>query len=330
VPWFCETRDGFFRIFVVKRELVGGFHMDDRIAAADRVLTDLTPMQVFAIAFCGVVLVGLLDYATGYETSLSLIYLGPVAVAGWYSGRRETVAIAVLASITWLVADMASGHFYSHPLITLWELLVRLGVFLIQGLLLVALRDALAREHRLARTDVLTGLASRRAFEEQFEHDLRLAQRRHSAITLAFLDLDDFKIMNDTYGHLEGDQVLRVTGRVLKESMRVVDTAARYGGDEFVVVFPDTDGNGAEEAIAKIRQGLQQCLASVAPKITFSIGAITFLDPPPSVNEALKAADTLMYDAKRRGKGIALFRVIGKRAGKPFALVSAGRDRSSS
>jgi diguanylate cyclase (GGDEF)-like protein len=301
--------------------------MNSRFAALNRIVTRLTPLQVFAISLCGVMLVGLLDYATGYETSLSLFYLGPVAMAAWYTGRRGAIAIAVLAGITWLLADMASGHTYSHPLITLWELLARLGVFLVQGLLLVALRDALARERHLARTDVLTGLSTRRAFEEQFEHDFRLAQRRHSPITLAFLDLDDFKIMNDTYGHLEGDHVLRVTGRVLKESMRVVDTAARFGGDEFVLVFPDTDAHGAEEAIAKIRQGLRQCLESEAPKVTFSIGAITFLDVPPSVNEALKAADALMYDAKRRGKGIALFRVVGKMPRRPYLQARSGHDR---
>lgn len=288
--------------------------MQGRFAAMHSVLTRLSPMQVFAIALAGVMLVGLLDYATGYEVSFSLIYLGPVALAAWYTGRRGAIAIAVLAAVIWLLAEMASGHPYSHPLITLWELLVRLGVFLLLGLLLVALRDALSRERDLARTDALTGLSTRRAFEEQLEHDLRLAQRRHGTITLAFLDLDDFKNVNDTYGHAEGDRVLRVTGRVLKESTRVADTVARLGGDEFVLVLPDTDPHGAEEAISKIRRDLHLSLATAAPKVTvtFSVGAITFLDTPPGMDEALQAADALMYDAKHRGKGTALFRVVKK------------------
>jgi len=293
--------------------------MPGRFAVVDKMLTRFSPIQVFIVTMGGVALVGLLDYFTGTEASLSLFYLIPVAVAAWYAGRIGAVAIAVLAGITWLLADMASGHLYSHPLITLWELLARLGVFLVQGLLLVALRDALARERKLARTDELTGLTSRRAFEEQLEHDLRLAQRRHSAITLAFLDLDDFKIVIDTYGHLEGDHVLRVTGRVLRESTRVVDTVARFGGDEFVWLLPDTDPHGAEEAITKIRQDLHQALSSETTKVSFSIGAITFLDAPPSMHEAIKAADTLMYDAKHGGKGIALFRVVGRTADRPHA-----------
>jgi len=296
--------------------------MPAQFTAVDKIFTRLSATQVFMAALCGVGLVGLLDYATGTEASWSLFYLIPVAVAAWYAGRNSAVAIAVLAAIVWLVADMASGHFYSHPLITLWELLARLGMFLIQGLLLVALRGALSREQQAARTDALTGLTSRHVFEEQLEHDLRLAQRRHSPITLAFLDLDDFKLINDTYGHLEGDRVLRITGRVLRESTRVADTVARFGGDEFVWMLPDANPQGAEEAVTKIRDDLRRSLAAETLKVSFSIGAITFLESTPSANDAIKAADTLMYEAKRSGKGVALFRVVGEPAEKPHPPTS--------
>jgi diguanylate cyclase (GGDEF)-like protein len=288
--------------------------MHERYAAIDRILTRLTAIQVSAIALAGIVLVGLMDYATGYEISFSLFYLGPVALAAWYAGRRNAIAIAILAAGVWLSADTAAGHPYTHPLITMWELLVRLGVFLMLGLSLVALRAALNRERDLARTDVLTGLSTRRAFEEQLEHDLKLIQRRHGSLTLAFLDLDDFKHVNDSYGHAEGDRVLRITGRVLRDSIREADTVARLGGDEFVLVLPDTDPHGAAEAVSKIRRDLRLSLAAGAPKamVSFSVGAITFLEAPHSKEEALKAADTLMYAAKNRGKGTALFRVVKK------------------
>jgi diguanylate cyclase (GGDEF)-like protein len=288
--------------------------MHERYAAMDRFLTRLAPMQVLAIASAGVALVGLMDYATGYEISFSLFYLAPVALTAWYIGRRSAMAIATLSAVVWLLADTASGHSYSHPLITLWELLVRLGVFLMLGLLLVALRDALNRERDLARTDALTGLFTRRAFEEQLEHDLSLARRRNGSITLAFLDLDDFKKVNDTYGHAEGDRVLRITGRILRESTRNADTVARIGGDEFILVLPDADPHGAEEAVAKIRRDLRLSLATAAPQVTvtFSVGAVTFFEAPQTLDEALKAADALMYDAKHRAKGTALFRAIKK------------------
>jgi diguanylate cyclase (GGDEF)-like protein len=298
--------------------------MHERYAAMDRILTRLTAMQVSAIALAGIVLVGLMDYATGYEISFSLFYLGPVALAAWYAGRRNAIAIAVLAAGVWLSADTASGHPYTHPLITMWELLVRLGVFLMLGLSLVALRAALNRERDLARTDVLTGLSTRRAFEEQLEHDLKLVHRRHGSLTLAFLDLDDFKRVNDSYGHAEGDRVLRITGRVLKDSIREADTVARLGGDEFVLVLPDTNPHGAAEAISKIRRDLRLSLAAGAPKalVTFSVGAITFLEAPQNKEEALKATDDLMYAAKHRGKGTALFRVVKKQRAEPHVTPS--------
>ncbi|MEJ2553397.1 MAG: GGDEF domain-containing protein [Gammaproteobacteria bacterium] len=288
--------------------------MHERYDALDRVLKGLSAQRVFALAAAGVALVGLLDYVAGYEISFSLFYFGPVALAAWYADRRSAIATAIMAAGAWLVADTAAGHPYSHQLITLWELSVRLGVFLIIGLVFGALRAALERERALARTDVLTGVATRRAFEEQFEHDLRLAQRTDGIFTLAFLDLDDFKQVNDTYGHTEGDRVLRVTGDILKKSTRVADTVARLGGDEFVLLLPDTNPKGAEEAIFKIRQELRRSLATVAKStVNFSVGAITFLDAPRTTAEALTAADALMYAAKHRGKNAALFRVVKKR-----------------
>jgi diguanylate cyclase (GGDEF)-like protein len=289
--------------------------MHERFDALDRVLKRLSALQVFALAAAGVALVGLVDYFAGYEISFSLFYFGPVALAAWYANRRSAFATAIMAATAWLLADTASGHPYSHQLFTLWELSVRLGVFLVIAVLFGALREALERERALARTDALTGVATRRAFEEQFEHDLRLAQRTDGIFTLAFLDLDDFKQINDTYGHAEGDRVLRVTGDILKKSIRVADTVARLGGDEFVMLLPDTDPKGAEEAISKIRQELRRSLATVAKStVNFSVGAITFLDAPRTTAEALIAADTLMYTAKHRGKDTALFRVAKKRA----------------
>jgi len=259
----------------------------------------MPPIWVFILALCSVIVLGILDYLAGYETSLSLFYLAPVAVASWYTGRRGAIAIAIIASLIWLTADVASGHNYGHPLTTLWELLVRIGMFLVQGLLLVALHNALNRERK------------------QLRHDLSLAQRQNTPITVVFLDVDDFKAVNDKFGHHEGDRVLRITGRILRDSTRNMDTVARLGGDEFVLVFPNTDMHGAEDVITKIRHDLRLALAVTTLPVTFSIGAITFPDAPLNMDEALKAADDLMYEAKRRGKDAAFFKVAPTRTNMP-------------
>jgi diguanylate cyclase (GGDEF)-like protein len=292
------------------------------LGALDRLLDRFSRAGILALAALSVPLVGGVDYATGYEVSTSLFYLGPVALAAWYGGRWPGIFIAALSCVSWYIADTASGNQYSYAAIPVWNALIRLGFFLITSLLLTALKESLVNQRHLARTDALTGLFGRRAFEDRLEHDLALAHRRPGAITLAYLDLDDFKAVNDTLGHAEGDRVLQTTGRVLKRSVRQSDTAARLGGDEFALVLPDTDRHGAKQAITEIAQELRKAFATTDSQVSCSIGAVTFLNPGLSPAEALAAADALMYEVKRKHKGAVEFREIGE-AGPP----SAAEDR---
>jgi len=269
---------------------------------------------IVALATCGVAIVGVIDYFTGYELSLSLFYLGPVALAAWYGGRGIGAGIAIVSCAVWYTAELATGAQYSHPAIPVWNALVRLGFFLITSLLLSALRKSLLGEQRLARTDSLTEVYGRRAFEERLRHDLVLAQRRKSVVSLAYVDLDDFKAVNDARGHAEGDNVLRAIGRILRESVREADTAARIGGDEFALLLPDTDRRGAEQVIAKVSSGVQEALRAGAWPVTCSIGVITFMDPAIAPEAAIAAADALMYQVKRGGKGAVAYDVIGAAA----------------
>ncbi len=275
-------------------------HPVDRLARAG----------ILALAACGVLIVGGVDYLTGNEISMSLFYLGPVAAAAWYAGRGAGLAVAVLSCMTWYIADIGTGSQYSHPAIPVWNALVRFGFFLITGLLMATLRKSLRTQQDLARTDGLTGLYGRRAFEETLQHDLALAQRRKSALTLAYVDLDDFKALNDTHGHAQGDRVLRVVSRVLRGSIRETDTAARLGGDEFALVLPDTDSRGAQQVISKLARDLHEALEADTWTVTCSIGVVTFLASARSPEQALATADELMYEVKRKGKGAVAFSVV--------------------
>lgn len=277
----------------------------------DQYLDQLTRAEILALAVCGVLIIGGLDYLTGYEVAMSLFYLGPVAVAAWYGRRWTGIAIAVLSCISWYIADLAAGNQYSHPAIPFWNALVRFGIFLIIGLLLVVLRKNLRIQQHLARTDALTGLYGRRAFEDRLKHDLALGQRRKSALTIAYLDLDDFKTVNDTRGHVGGDRLLRLIGRVLQGSVRGTDTPARVGGDEFALLMPDTDNRGAQQMISKLTREIHEALAASDCRATCSIGVVTFLDSATSPERALAAADELMYQVKHKGKGAVAFSVVG-------------------
>ena len=269
-------------------------------------------IPLLAFALCGVLIVGGADYLSGYEVSISLFYLGPVAVAAWYGGKWTGITVAFLSCISWFIADFGSGHLYSNLVIPFWNALVRFGFFVTTALLLTGLRRSLRGQQHLARTDSLTGLYGRRAFEDRLEHDLVLAHRRKAPLTLAYVDVDDFKAINETHGHKGGDDVLRIIGRVFKGSLREADTAARIGGDEFALVLTDTDKRGAQQIISKLARDLRETFAAADWLVTCSIGVVTFLDPTISPERAVAAADEAMFRAKHTEKGAIEFSVLGK------------------
>lgn len=296
--------------------------MMDLLRAFDQRFERLTRPAILAFAACGVLTVGSVDYFSGYEISMSLFYLGPVAVAAWYAGKWPGILIASLSCVSWYIADLAAGRQYSNQAIPVWNALIRLGIFLITALLLTAFRKSLLAQQSLARTDGLTGLYSRRTFEDRLAHDLASARRHRSAITVAHMDLDNFKVVNDTCGHAEGDRLLQVIGRVLMGSVREADTAARVGGDEFALVLPDTDGGGAQQFVSKLTAEFRKALEGRNWGVTFSIGVVTFLDAATTPKHALAAADELMYEVKRKGKGAVAFGVRGE-AVQPRAAADA-------
>lgn len=283
----------------------------------DTGLSRLAGSRILALAVGSVAVVGLVSYLIGYEVSMSLFYVVPVALAAWYAGRWPGISIALLSCVSWYIADLASGNQYSHPAIPVWNSLVRLGFFLVSGLLVAALRNTLENERRLARVDALTGLYGRRAFEEQLEHDLALSQRMNTAVTLAYLDIDDFKAVNDTHGHAAGDRVLQTVGRIIGRHIRRADTAARLGGDEFALLLPDTDPEGARRVVSNLAHELELEFRALDRSVSCSIGVVTFRESPLSSAAAVAAADRLMYAVKRQGKGAVAYRVVDATVSPP-------------
>ncbi|MDP9263956.1 MAG: GGDEF domain-containing protein [Acidobacteriota bacterium] len=280
--------------------------------------------QILALALCALGGIGFIDYATGYEISPALFYLVPVGMAGWYAGRRAGVALALLSCLVMYAADMGAGHFYSHPAIPIWNAVIRSSVLLITALLLTALRMRLTAERLQSRTDLLTGLLNSRAFMEKLEYTLALAGRNGNPLTLAYIDVDNFKGINDQYGHSEGDRVLRALGQAMTESTRRADTAARIGGDEFALLLTNMGSKGAAEAISKLTNRLQESLRAGGKAVTCSIGAVTFKKPPGNADQAMKAADTLMYEVKRKARNDVAFRVFEGSGAEAVLLSSPG------
>jgi diguanylate cyclase (GGDEF)-like protein len=172
----------------------------------------------------------------------------------------------------------------------------------------VGLHETVARE---SVTDELTGLFNRRRFDEVLDTEVERAKRFGQPMALVLLDIDDFKLVNDTYGHQQGDVVLREVARVLRESCREIDEPARYGGEELAVVLPGTDLHGAYLLAERVRQGVEALrlpliVADGEIQVTASLGVAALPESADDQDGLVAAADAAMYDAKRAGKNRAM------------------------
>lgn len=266
-----------------------------------------SPFRLAAFSLLLVAMVGAIDHLTGYELSFSIFYLIPVGFASWYLGARFGLLICVVSAATWLGVDHTSGHQYSNPAIPFWNTGVRLGLFIIMAVLFERLRRALERQESLAQMDGLTGLMNARAFKERCDYLLGLASRNQRTLALSYIDLDDFKGINDKLGHSVGDQVLKAVADTLGRRLRRSDLAARLGGDEFSILLPDTDLNGAQKFFTGLHSSLLELASRNHWPVGFSIGVAIFHAPRLGTDEAIQYADALMYRVKKSGKNTVLF-----------------------
>jgi diguanylate cyclase (GGDEF)-like protein len=180
---------------------------------------------------------------------------------------------------------------------------VHLIFFLIITMLIGRIKKDLEREKFLAITDPLTGVVNSRQYYALVDSEIKRHTRYGSPFTLLFIDIDNFKAVNDTSGHSEGDKLLKHITRVINSGMRTTDTIARLGGDEFSILLPELDFQNAETLIAKIIKMLESSFEGMSPMVTFSIGAITVLKTSLcTADEIIKKADELMYSVKKSGK----------------------------
>jgi diguanylate cyclase (GGDEF)-like protein len=264
----------------------------------------VTRKKSFALAGSVVVAIaiGLIDLITGSEVSVALFYLVPIALATWYVGPRAGLLSCLFVIAVRVADNWIEGHHFSHPVTPYWNTGIELGFFLVATSLLTRLHAALAREACLARTDPLTGSFNRRAFWELATRELARAQRTGQPVSLAYLDVDDFKRVNDQAGHATGDLVLAQIATTLRNNLRAIDVVARIGGDEFLVLFPDTNTDAARTIVTKLTCVLRDETFQVGWPITVSIGAVTMALATVTIDQLIGEADALAYAAKRDGK----------------------------
>jgi diguanylate cyclase (GGDEF)-like protein len=257
---------------------------------------------LLTISILLIVLLGVIDYLTGFELSFSFFYLIPVSITAWAIGRNAGLVISVLSAITWVASNLIAGETYTTNFVAFWNTFMRLGFFSVVTMLTHTLHLMLEEERGLARTDPLTGALNRRAFYDIMAATNLLALRNQRPCTLVYLDVDNFKEINDQRGHITGDSVLKTLVSTIQENIRGSDFLARLGGDEFAALLTEADQPAAKLIIERLRDKLQEAMQAHEWEITFSIGVLTFTHPPASVSKMVGMTDQLMYQVKSNGK----------------------------
>ena len=253
-----------------------------------------------SLAMVGFVAVG--DIITGAEISFAAFYLLPVVLATSGTGAKTGIRTAVITALAWLAAEMIGrgSSAVDEVLVHVWNASVRFVVFALVVALLDALNTSVDHERTLSREDSLSGLPNSRAFYELAEHERKAMARAVAPLTIAYIDIDNFKAVNDTLGHSVGDVVLRSTARTLAATLRDADVAGRLGGDEFALLLPRTDAEAAATVLARIHEALSLEASGQRWPIGYSIGSVTFTAAPSSVDAMVSRSDELMYEVKTR------------------------------
>jgi diguanylate cyclase (GGDEF)-like protein len=268
-------------------------------ASADR--GNRPALHMVGGAIVAVLLIGAIDFVTGAEVSIALLYLVPIALATWLVSLRAGLLLSGLSAVVRLQDLWLTHRQFSHPLTLYWNGVVELGFFVVIAYILSRLRTTTDHWVNLARTDSLTGALNRRAFTELATLELARAERYQRSLSLAYLDIDDFKKVNDEGGHEDGDRLLVEVVDTLKSNLRAFDVVARYGGDEFVLLLPETGEEAAGLVLDKLVVSLRNAMRGRWPA-SVSIGAVTIDGPRTTLDRLIQQADKLVYLAKQDGK----------------------------
>ena len=259
----------------------------------------------WAIYLISYLILGVLAYSNfvaGPKFDIDLFYLVPIYFLTWFAGLAPGVIITVVASATFVFIDLNGKPLHLNSAGFYWDHLARFCFLLITAILLGRLRESYRLASESSRSDFLTGLANRREFFAVAEQERLRAARYGKCVSVAYMDLDGFKEVNDKLGHSAGDAILMEVANALRANLRATDVVARMGGDEFVLLLPETDPAAAKTKLEQLQTILLELARERNWPVTYSIGLVTFTRPPKSTDEMIGEADHLMYAVKRGTK----------------------------
>ena len=258
-----------------------------------------------ALRLAGYVLLTLLVYwinaVTPAVARLGVLYIIPVLLVTWTEGLMWGIvfgmaSIGMREAVAWdqMPADTPLGWRIGNAAAYVAVVAVAMAG-------LQTLRRSQAALARLVTQDALTNVLNARAFADRLGQELDRNRRYPRPLALMYMDLDNFKVINDTHGHQTGDAVLRLVADAMRTSVRTADIVGRLGGDEFAVLMPETDAQVADAAAKRLVAGLRDVFKGT-PNVTASIGLVSCTATDASTDDLLRRADQAMYDAKRTGK----------------------------
>jgi diguanylate cyclase (GGDEF)-like protein len=238
------------------------------------------------------------DYITPPQLNLTFLYVFVILLVCWNVGAVAGIVFAVLASAMQFVVFPGNTGIGLEPIYRYIILGNRVFTFLLVVGLTVPLRELHAREQRTSRTDFLTGALNRMAMYELLAVESARSRRTGNFFSVAYIDCDNFKAVNDQFGHEQGDELLRSAVKTIKHVLRATDAVARLGGDEFVVLLPGTTSEAALLIMDRLRAELDSVMVANDWPVTFSIGLGVFNRSESSPEEIVHRCDTLMYGVK--------------------------------
>jgi diguanylate cyclase (GGDEF)-like protein len=251
----------------------------------------------------------MLDYVTG-GFPFAIFYLIPISLITWFTGKQPGILASIASALIWFFDQYTSVDITRYTEVSYWNALVILGFFLVVTFILSLLKQALENEKKSARTDYLTGAENGRAFSEAVDSEMIKARRYGRMLTVAYIDLDNFKTVNDTMGHRAGDRLLCKMVQTIRDHIRRTDVVARLGGDEFAILLPETSSGQAKVVITKLQKVLLGVMDENNWPVTFSIGVVTFATPPATIDQLIHIADSAMFSAKNQGKNMVRLTVM--------------------
>jgi diguanylate cyclase (GGDEF)-like protein len=249
---------------------------------------------------------GVMDFLTGPEISVQLLYLLPIGLLAWFDSLPAAAGLGIVSVGLVLYIGLNEHDGHSGSPVAYWNALVAAATFFSFAVLTSALSMTQGRLRDLARLDPLTGLSNRRSFMERAAAELSRARRSGRSFSLLYVDLDNFKRVNDALGHSAGDSLLRTISGELCSCTRETDIVARLGGDEFVVLLPQTGKDQALVVAKRLRDGLRASSfcgeEGLNLNVRASIGLATYPHDARTAHDVIRQADGMMYVVKNSSR----------------------------